>query len=163
MALKHNNFRTATGLMLVFGGAFFLLSGACTGLGLFEVFYPAENAEIYFDMFDVIAFGGAVLIPSSLMLWAAIRQIKRGNNQISGTLFLTFGVVFIVMGVFILFSIFGQLNEIRTDISKNRFTYPIIISSLPLLCFGLGGPVFIAGLKIMRSRRSKIISPETFD
>jgi len=116
--------------------------------------------------YEALMIGSIALIPSGLMLWAALRQMRHGNNKISG-------IIFLIAGGFIL---------LICLLSASTNTAPFIgllfglgvwsgeiesIALFPLLYFTV---VLIAGLwllrvaiKILRNKTPDVIDPETFD
>ncbi len=162
--MKKNSFPATVIIVILFFGAIFLLSGLCTGLFALEAEFGDGGAYAPSHWYEALFIGSFALLPSGLMLWAAIRQIRRGNNKISGIIFLIAGAL---MGLYGVVGLFGSFLRI-----------PILLSSSmtgPARGYIVGNLLFIivilfcsfwllrVSIKILRNKFQDHMRPETFD
>lgn len=161
---RKNNFPATVVIVIIFFGAIFLLSGVCTGIFAIEAEFGDAGAYAPTRWYEAFFIGSFALIPSGVMLWAAIRQIRRGNNKVSGVIFLIAGVLFGLYGLLSsLGSIFNIMTLSSTSFRGERFGYflgGVIFAFAVLFC---GYWLLRVGLKILKNKSTAHINPETFD
>lgn len=161
---RKNNFPATVIIVIIFFGAIFLLSGLCTGFFMIEAERPNGGSYYLSHWYEAFLFGSITLIPSSLMLWAAIRQIRRGNNKVSGVIFVIAGILFGLYGLISLLSSMLQMTTVSSiGFSAARFGYfvgGLIFTLVVLFCAYW---LLRVGLKIFQGKSITQINPETFD
>lgn len=165
--MRKNNFPATVVIVIIFFGAIFLLSGLCTGLFAIEAERTGGGAYAPNHWYEALFIGSFALLPSGLMLWAAIRQIRHGNNKISATLFLIAGVLGILFGLFILMSginSYVRMSEYAARAGRS-YDYRAMSWSLTFtfIFVAIGAWFIKVGLKIFRHKPANLINPETFD
>ena len=162
--MRKNNFPATVVIVIIFFGAIFLLSGLCTGLFAIEAERTGGGAYAPNHWYEALFIGSFALLPSGLMLWAAIRQIRRGNNKVSGVIFVIAGILFGLYGLISLLSSMLQMTTVSSiGFSAPRFGYfvgGLIFALVVLFCSYW---LLRVGLKIFQGKPITQINPETFD
>ena len=166
--MKKNSFPATVIIVILFFGAIFLLSGLCTGFFALEAKFG--DAGAYYTpshWYEALFIGSFALLPSGLMLWAAIRQIRRGNNKVSGVIFFIAGGLVTLYGLLAVGSNAVTLLQQVVSGADNRYG-PSVLTNVKflivtLLMLAAGIWLFIVALKILRKNKPREVNPETFD
>lgn len=161
--MTKNKFPATVIIVIIFAGAIFLLSGLCTGVFAWDAEMTGGSAYSPGHWYEALLVGSFALIPSGLMLWAALRQMRRGNNKVTGIIFLIFGGI---LSLFAALSLLGAVIDIA-DISsaslRGDFGYTLIGLNVNIVMLACGIWLIRIAVKILRDKDSKPIDPETFD
>lgn len=165
--MKKNNFPATVVIVIIFFGAILLLSGLCTGMFAVQAGQPGSGSYWIQNWYEAVFIGSFALIPSSFMLWAAIRQIRRGNNKVSGVIFLIAGILSTLFVLFILTaginSYFRMLEYAARNGSDYHFSNLSRSLLFTLIFVAIGAWLIRVGIKIVRHKSANLINPETFD
>ena len=165
--MAKNNFPATVAIVIIFAGAIFLLSGLCTAIFAVDAENPNTSSMWAMRWYEAIMFGSIVFVPSGLMLWAGIRQGRRGANKISGIIFSIIGLIGGLLCLYItILNISDVIDHFRFSGSSNLPDHlSLIIWAILIPIIGL---LFCAwfirvGVLIIRSGARQDIKPETFD
>jgi len=165
--MAKNNFPATVAIVIIFAGAIFLLSGLCTGMFAIEAGTPGSGSYWFKNWYEAVLFGSVGFVPSGLMLWAGIRQGRRGANKISGIIFSIIGLIGGLLCLYItILNISDVIDHFRFSGSSNLPDHlSLIIWAILIPIIGL---LFCAwfirvGVLILRSGARQDIKPETFD
>jgi len=165
MTPKTNKFPATVIIVIIFAGAIFLLSGLCTGLFAWDAEKTGGGAYSPGHWYEALFIGSFALIPSGLMLWAAIRQMGRGNNKVSGIIFLIAGSAISLIFSLSTFSLVAEVYDatLRSSASSGRLLSALTALAYILLLLAAGVWLIRVGIKILRNKGQAPIAPETFD
>ena len=159
-----NHFQATVIIVITFFGAIFLLSGLLTGL---HAWFAADGQKNSFTdalWGDALFIGSFVFLPSGLMVWAGLRQMRRGNNKFSGIIFFIAGAG---LGLYGLRSLIQSILFI-TSVPLGYFgSRPVVFSFIAL---ALAVPVILCGywllrvsIRILRNKPYPLINPKVFE
>ena len=164
MSVRKNNFPATVIIVIILAGAIFLLSGLCTGGFAIQAELGEPDAYSPRHWYEALLIGSFALIPSGLMLWAALRQMRRGNTKISGVIFLIAGSLAALMSILNLVDFAGRLLYAITNADMSGRIGPGLLSlAFVMLMLAAGIWLVYVGIKILRNKGPAPISPETFD
>lgn len=162
--MTKNNFPATVVIIIIIFGAIFALSGLCTGVFAWNAEIGGGDAYSPNHWYEAVMIGSVALVPSGLMLWAAIRQARLGNNKVSGVILLIAGVLITLYG---LMSTLGNTFIVASIIfgtpSGFGSTGSVILFALAILTLAAGLWLLRVAIKILRNKPLNDISPEIFD
>ena len=164
MSVRKNNFPATVIIVIILAGAIFLLSGLCTGGFAIQAEFGEPDAYSPRHWYEALLIGSFALIPSGFMLWAAIRQMRRGNNKISGVIFLIAGAL---LGLYGLVTFLGFFVRVTGLLSYGFSIYGMAHS---LGTFAFAAMILFCAYSLLRvsvttlkTKSKPPINPETFD
>ena len=167
MALPKNSFPATVAIVLIFAGAILGLSGLCTGIFAWEAEAGRGGDLMPTRWYHAVIWGSFAFIPAGLFFWAALRQWRRGNNKISGALFLIGGLGGVLLCLPTIINI--ALDIIRETDYRAQKGLPLPTDIIfwgiiiPLIGALLSAWFIYVGIKILRNLGPTQIPPETFE
>ena len=164
MTPQRNKFPATVIIIIIFAGAIFLLSGLCTGIFAWDAEINETGGYTPNHWYEALFIGSFALIPSGLMLWAALRQMRRGANKISGIIFLIGGVLSSLLMVMSLISSVSRVLYVASR-SNTVSQLPSAIIALVIIALLLAVGLWLVyiGVKILRDKGAVPNAPETFN
>lgn len=159
-----NDLPNSIAIIFLIFGTIFVLSGACTGILAWEAEFSEGGGYRVQKWYEAAMFGSIALVPSGLMLWAAIRQTRRGNNKVSGVIFTLAGICILLTGLlFVLYTI-NTMQNYREEFSSSIIMLNNIMDLFfPFIITLTGAWLLLVGMNVLRIAMKKEIMPEIFD
>ena len=164
MGIQKNNFPATVIIVIILAGAIFLLSGLCTGGFAWQAEMGEPDAYSPRHWYEAVLIGAFALVPSGLMLWAAIRLVRRGNNKISGVIFLIAGALLGLYGLVTLLGFFVRVIDlILYGFSIYGMAYSLGTLAFAAMISFCAYSLLRVSITIFKNKSQPPINPETFD